>query len=362
MRVLALYLPQYHAIPENDLWWGRGYTEWSAVKAAKPLFFRHNQPRIPLDDNYYDLSDESATTWEWQAELARKYDIYGFCIYHYWFGNGKQLLQKPMEILLKHKEIDIRYCICWANESWTRTWYGLDEEILAHQIYGNQVEWEKHFEYLIPFFQDERYIKIDNKPLINIYHSSEIVNLKEMKDYWEKLAINIGFSGVYIVSGNTGGKLDDRCDIIDAYYNMEPGYTLKHNLSILDRFEYSCRTFFATAINQFTKKKKLERKIDMRKIYKSSFHGNNGNNKVFLGSVPMWDNTPRRGYKGLVYEHCSPELFRKHLEMMNKMLDIDDFVYINAWNEWGEGAYLEPDVTTKYAYLEAVKESQVGGF
>ena len=179
VKILALYLPQFHSIPENDKWWGNGYTEWTAVKNAKPLFANHYQPRIPLDNNYYDLSNNSGKTWFWQAELARKFGIYGFCIYHYWF-EGKQLLERPMEILRDHKEMDINYCICWANETWSRNWYAQERTVLLEQRYGDESAWIKHFEYLNTFFRDKRYIKIDNKPVINIYHSQEITCLKEM--------------------------------------------------------------------------------------------------------------------------------------------------------------------------------------
>ena len=146
-----MYLPQYHEIEENNKWWEPGYTEWTAVKRAKLLDKAHKQPRVPLNDNYYDLSDETGSVWMWQANLAKEYGVYGFCIYHYWF-KGKQLLEKPMEILLLHPEIDINYTICWANETWTKTWYGLETEILMKQEYGEQADWDKHFEYLCRFF------------------------------------------------------------------------------------------------------------------------------------------------------------------------------------------------------------------
>ena len=142
MKILCMYLPQFHEVEENNRWWGAGYTEWTAVKRAKPIYRGHIQPKIPLNENYYDLSDVSARTWKWQSDLARQYGVHGFCVYHYWF-KGKQLLQKPLEILLNHPEIDIRYCICWANESWTRTWYGLEKEMLAEQTYGKEKGWKK---------------------------------------------------------------------------------------------------------------------------------------------------------------------------------------------------------------------------
>ena len=355
MKVLALYLPQFHRIPENDKWWGEGYTEWSAVKEAKPIYKGHIQPKIPLDKNYYDLSDQSGSVWKWQTNLAKRYGIYGFCIYHYWF-EGKMLLEKPMEILLAHPEIDIKYCICWANHSWTRTWYGLESEVLMNQTYGQRPVWEKHFEYLLKFFKDSRYIKIDDKPVIHLFHTAEIEKLLEMRKCWENLAIDAGFKGIYIVSCNSGGDLDEREELFDAYYNMEPSYTLKHKMNKVSHIAYLGRTFFVSKINQFFKREYLERKVNILTIYKDSVKPDKMKKKVYLGTVPVWDNTPRRSYKGLVYTNSSKNNFLRHLQKLNSLTSDSEFIYVNAWNEWGEGAYLEPDVENGYSFLEAIYE------
>lgn len=358
MKLLSLYLPQYHRIKENDKWWGEGYTEWSAVKSAKPYYKKHNQPRVPLNNNYYDLLNQGVETWEWQAKLAKQYGVYGFCIYHYWFL-GKQLLEKPMEILLNNPEIDINYCICWANESWTKTWYGLETEVLMKQEYGNIEDWKKHFNYLLPFFNDPRYIKIKNKPMINIYRTFDIDKLDEMINVWNCLAIDNGFDGVYIVSGNTHSKLETRHELIDAYYNFEPGFSLKHKLNYLQSLSYYSKTAILQSINRIFNTQLLERKLDIKNIYKVNWKiDNNINKPVFPGTLPMWDNTPRRKYKGFEYTNSSPKLFAENLKMIKQNLPKDseiDFVYVNAWNEWGEGAYLEPDEKYKYQYLEAIK-------
>lgn len=357
MKILAMYLPQYHRVKENDIWWGEGYTEWEAVKNAKPFFEGHDQPKVPLNDNYYDLSDENGETWKWQAHLARKYGVYGFCIYHYWFGEGRQLLERPIEILLTHPEIDINYCICWANESWTRTWYGLESEILMEQKYGDDDEWERHFNYLLPFFKDLRYIKIDNKPLINLHRSTHISKLGEMKKYWDALARKNGFKGVYIVAANTGGELESRSELVDAYYNFEPGYTLNHKIKPLERLIYGSGIWFKIQYNRLFNKKLLERVVDSKKIYRWMNRDTIKCKKpIYKGTFPMWDNTPRRSYKGLYYKNSSPELFKISLELIKSEVSEDEFVYINSWNEWGEGCYLEPDNKNKYNYLEAISE------
>ena len=176
MRPLALYLPQYHALKENDEWWGEGYTEWTAVRNAKPLFRGHEEPRVPYDDIYYDLSDADGARLRLQAEQAKEYGIYGFVFYQYYF-TGHKLMERPMEILLSHPEIDMRYCICWANESWRRAWYDYNEELLREQKYGSEPEWREHFEYLLRFFKDERYIRVEGRPMLCIYRTFDIKEL-----------------------------------------------------------------------------------------------------------------------------------------------------------------------------------------
>lgn len=360
MKILCLYLPQYHEIEENNRWWGKGYTEWHAVKRAKPLYSGHNQPRKPLNDNYYDLLNNGADIWRWQAELARENKIYGFCIYHYWFL-GKQLLEKPMEILRDNPDIDMNYTICWANETWTKTWYGLETEVLMKQDYGDKKEWEEHFNYMLSFFKDKRYIKIDNKPMLNIYRTFDIEELKEMTDLWNAMAIENGFDGIYIVSGNTHSKLETRENLIDAYYNFEPGYSLKHNLGTFQSLFYYLRTGLKQNFNKILKKEFLERTLDIKEIYKVNWKKQKQSSKpTFPGTLPMWDNTPRRKHKGFEYQNSSPKLFYENLINIRTNLDEKkglDFVYINAWNEWGEGAYLEPDETHNHEYLSAVKRA-----
>lgn len=358
MKILALYLPQYHRIPENDKWWGEGYTEWTAVRNAAPLYKGHKEPRIPLNNNYYDLSDETGSVWKWQAALAKKYGVYGFCIYHYWF-EGRQLLEKPMEILRDHPEIDINYCICWANETWSRNWYAQERTTLMEQTYGERESWEQHYKYLNTFFKDERYIKINNKPVINIYHSQEIEELPEMIDTWNILAKEEGFEGVFVVSGITGKGWDDRENCIDARYIFEPGYTLKNRMKGIDRYKYLLSVFTRRFLNRCFSAGVVEHKIDTRKIY-NYIEKNNLPKNIFPGTFPQWDNTPRTGTMGLSYINSSPELFKEHLKKLATKYKDAEYIYINAWNEWGEGAYLEPDEEYGYGYLEAIQKVIAG--
>ncbi|MCR5356944.1 MAG: glycoside hydrolase family 99-like domain-containing protein [Lachnospiraceae bacterium] len=355
MRVVCMYLPQYHTFPENDEWWGKGYTEWTAVRRGRPLYKGHVQPRVPLDNRYYDLVNDGAATLAWQAETARKYGVYGFSIYQYWF-NGRQLMQRPMEILLENPQIDINYCICWANESWTRTWYGLSEQVLMKQDYGEEEDWYKHFEYLLKFFNDKRYIKIDNKPVLQVYRTFDIESLDRMIGCFNKWAHGEGFDGIYLIAGKTASAQETRTELIDGYYYFEPGYTLKHDFSSLHEFEYNMSVLSNTMLNKLRIDKKLERSIPAECILKGIREREYKENE-FPGLMPDWDNTPRRDYKGLVYKGTSPEKFEETLRALKKKKDghKTDFVFINAWNEWGEGAMIEPDEYRGYGYLEAIK-------
>lgn len=360
LKPLALYLPQFHEIKENNEWWGKGYTEWNAVKSAYPLYSGHYQPKHPLNDNFYDLAVVNAKTWKWQAELAKHYGIYGFCIYHYWFFTGEQLLEKPMEILLDHPEISINYCICWANETWRRTWYSSKNEILKEQRYGNSDEWENHFSYLLKFFLDPRYIKVENKPVVCIYRTNQIPVLTDMISKWNELAMRNGFSGIYIISCNYDGKYDER-DGISAYYNYEPWtsiYTHHWNYRILKE---RCGSRLKRWYNRTGSHKPLPMfKISAKYLYNRNIgdlwvHGK----KNYLGSMPAFDDTPRRPKKATIIYSKADE-FHHNLAQIDMTLceqgRNDDFVFINAWNEWGEGAYLEPDEKNKYAYLEAIRK------
>ncbi len=356
MKVMCMYLPQYHEFPENNEWWGKGYTEWTAVKKAQPLFKGHVQPRVPLDERYYDLVKQGVETWKWQASLAKEYGIYGFSVYQYWF-KGHQLMEKPLEILLEHPEIDIHYCICWANETWTRTWYELADQVLIQQDYGNEQDWHIHFAYLLQFFRDERYIKVDGKPMIQIYRSFEIEQLKEMLNCFQKWAVEAGFSGIYVVAGKTAAKQEERTNLVDAFYYFEPGYTLKHDFGAVHKYCYNLSVFAKTLINKCRRRKLLERSIPSHWILDSIAARDYAENE-FPGLIPDWDNTPRRSYKGLIYKGTTPKKFGEVLRVLKKKVHgkQNDFVFINAWNEWGEGAVLEPDQNKKHAYLEAIKE------
>lgn len=358
MKLITFYLPQFHEIKENNDWWGKGFTEWTNVKKSRPLFKGHNQPRIPLDNNYYDLSD--IEVMKWQVDLARNYGIYGFCFYHYWF-NGKLLLEKPIKNFLMDASIDFPFCMSWANEPWTRSWDGKSKTILMDQSYGLEDDWEKHFQYLLPFFQDKRYIKIDNKPIFLIYKSKDINERDRMIDFFNKRAENHGFSGIYFIDTDRGVNNNYSRGSFSAVVEFEPTRTLyKRNISSLwfrrayrygvKIFNYLFKKEFPVNLPRYTKD-----------IYEESLKSI-PNSKIMTipGAFVSWDNSPRRNHESSIMLEASKDEFENYISskiLLGKNKYQSEYLFINAWNEWAEGTYLEPDSVNKYAYLEAIKNA-----
>ena len=346
MKILALNLPQFHEVKENNEWWGKGFTEWTNVKKAQPLYKGHVQPMVPLE-GYYDLSKKEAINR--QAELARKYGVHGFVYFHYWY-EGRKMLEKPCEILLDNKDIDINYCFCWANHSWTRTWDGKENSVLLEQTYGGKEDWKKHIEYFLPFFKDERYIKQDNKPMLFIYNTSVIPDVNKMVRYWEKRVKEEGFDGIYLVEYISTKCTRPYVKSSSAVYEDEPLYTL--------RFQTNA---FQKAYRVFKKKTKTTEFQDFDKIYKMLLKKKRtyDGKAIIQGCFPAWDNSPRRGSKGsMVVKGASPRKFGRYFKELlkcNRPEVSKDYIVINAWNEWGEGAILEPSVKDKYSYLKVIR-------
>jgi hypothetical protein len=352
MQLLAMYLPQFHQVKENDEWWGEGFTDWVSAKKAKPLFEGHYQPHIPKDNNYYDLSEKKVM--QWQADLMHQYGVDGMCIYHYWFEDGRRILEKPAENLLEWKDIDMPYCFCWANETWARSWStykkgnvwseqdeteaGKGEDgILLKQSYGQEEEWNEHFEYLFPFFQDKRYIRKDGKPLFLIYKSSEIYCLREMVDFFNKKAKAHGLPGIYFVCANAGVNLPEN---VDAALIHEPQNAMR-----------------SLGTEQFDND---VRKLDYELCWKQILQCEPVAKKTYFGGFVGYDDTPRRGIQGTVITDATPEKFKNNLIplMAKNEACENDFIFLNAWNEWGEGMHLEPDEKWGYQYLESINEAR----
>ena len=366
MKVIAFYLPQFHEIPENNTWWGEGFTEWFNVKKAQKLFEKHNQPRIPLNKNYYNLLNNDVK--KWQVDLANKYGVYGFCIYHYWF-DGKLLLEKPLEQFLNNKSLDIHYCICWANEHWTNAWACKDTKVLIEQRYGEEKEWKDHFNYLLKFFKDKRYIKEDNKPLFVIYRPELIDCLKPMLSYFDKLAKENGFDGIKFAYQHAGYTVSEKCDesLFDYAIEYQPNCAqvfkgIEHK-SFLRKLWKKTSLFFENKLKIDLRDKIKRNKLQhysYDEIWKYILNMNPRNEKCIPGAFVDWDNTPRKGKRGFVMDGTSPEKFKKYMSLQVKRareLYKKYKIFIFSWNEWAEGGYLEPDEKNKYKYLEAIKKA-----
>ncbi len=354
LNSMAMYLPQFHRVPENDKWWGEGFTDWTTVKAAEKLFDGHEQPRVPLDGNYYNLLDKK--TLVWQAELAQKYGVDAFCFYHYYFSDGKKILEKPMENLLAWKDINISYCCCWANQTWARTWSKLYEAnawsekfepnedgtnpVLLKQEYGGRLEWEKHFSYLLPFFLDERYVKIDNKPVFLIYMPEDISELAEMLECWNALILKHNFDGIYVIGVNSIKLLPG---ISARLFQGPNAYRLP---LIAGR---TVKEIWKNGVNIY----------DYQDCWKNAVNLRNADHlKTYYGGFVDYDNTPRKGKLGVSAGGVSPDSFGENLYKLaikNIVLG-NEWLFINAWNEWGEGNYLEPDEKNKFQFLEKVQD------
>ncbi len=357
IKYICFHLPQFHEIEENNKWWGKGFTEWVNVKKAKPLFKNHNQPRVPHKDNYYDLSDINELRA--QFDLAKKNDVFGFCFYHYWF-KGKQLLEKPVENLLANTDIDGNYCFSWANETWSRTWNGQEKNILMKQEYGDKDDWVKHIKYLINFFKDERYIKVDNKPMFLIYNISRIRDIKEMIEVWNQELKKVGFDEIYLV--NTLNSFNHRTyEVAKANVIFEPWYTITRDYKL--RIFLKVKKLLRQALLKIISYNKLPKFIMAtisydylcKKIIKRKIKGD-----TFLGFFPDWDNSPRKARTGhsTIITGSTPEKFGKYNDDLRKKIEkenLEKYIFINAWNEWGESAALEPDEKYGNAYLKKLK-------
>lgn len=355
-KIIALFLPQFHTIPENDAWWGKGFTEWVNVRKAEPLFEGHEQPRIPLNDNYYDLS--KVETLRGQAKIARQYGVYGFCLYHYWFAGGKKLLDKPAEMLLNTPDIDINYCFSWANEPWARTWDGKAHQVLMAQSYGDVQDWRKHFTYLLDFFKDDRYIKVDNCPMFLIYKPQSIPKASEMMTLWNNLAIEAGFGGIHFVETLRGGSYDTRQLPFKARMEFEPARTNYQQPWLKLNYKRVRRRVIKLINSIFNTSYILNTPFKFKDVASSSLKLKSPMNTyggVFVG----WDNTARRGIASTIVIPPSKQQFKDYLRAKVRQTEeeySENYVFVNAWNEWCEGAYLEPDTVHKFDYLEAIKE------
>lgn len=375
-RVIAFYLPQFHPIPENDKWWGKGFTEWTNVGKAKPLFKGHYQPRVPADLGYYDLRMPEVR--EAQAEMAREAGIEGFCYWHYWFGNGKKLLERPFQEVLSGGKPDFPFCLGWANHSWTnKSWEVgtkcIKESTLMEMVY-NREEYVKHFNEVLPAFKDKRYIQVDGKPLFLVFRPLEIPNPHEFIDIWQTLAKESGLKGIYFVGiaynmlpqEQTLGNiiLKNAPDNSALYYQavLDAGYDAVNSRGY-NRADYYSRTvkdvLWRGIFLRLFKHAPVSR-CEQRKINEYLYVKEDKWENVFPTLMPNWDRTPRSGSKARIYTGSTPEVFR---EQLRKVLDLlsekeneHKITFLMSWNEWAEGNYMEPDLKYGHGYLNVLRE------
>lgn len=373
-RIIGLYLPQYHPIPENDEWWGPGFTEWVNVAKARPLFRGHYQPHIPADLGFYDL--RLPETREQQASLAREAGLEGFCYYHYWFGNGKQLLQRPFEEVLKSGRPTLPFCLCWANHDWTnKTWKrgsSLRRDTMIMKMEYSREDHIAHFHHLLPAFRDERYIKVDGKPLFAVYAPESIPDAAAFIDLWQKLAKENGLEGIHFVgyTANAKGRNQDgRLTLWDTHQAatlyksvLDKGFDAVMS-SGMARAQSMCHGKLDMLLYYISKNTPLptRNRTDYARLMQHYYVDEDSWENVYPTLLPQWDRTPRAGSKTNMLTGATPELFQRTVEEAIRRIrgkqGEHQILFLKSWNEWGEGNYVEPDQRFGHGFLEAIRKA-----
>lgn len=351
VKSIAIHLPQFHPIPENDEWWGKGFTEWTNVSRARPLYKGHYQPHLPADLGFYDLRLEEARVA--QAKLAKEYGIHGFCYYHYWF-NGKRLLNRPLDDIIASGKPDFPFMLCWANENWTRRWDGLENQILIRQEYHEEDD-VRHIRFLCEnFFSDPRYVTIEGKPFFLIYRPKLFPDISRTIDTWREEALKLGIGELFLGYTQSFGMKQDPVTLgFDCAIEFHPDFHA-HDVRILppviDKIMMKLRVKDSPYIrnNIASYKDYVDAVIDTPVVA-----------NVFPGITPMWDNSARKKKEAYIFFDSTPELYETWLERIYQkysgISSTHKFVFINAWNEWAEGNHLEPCLKWGRRYLEATK-------
>jgi lipopolysaccharide biosynthesis protein len=349
LRTIAIHLPQFHPTPENDAWWGKGFTEWTNVTKAEPLFNGHYQPHLPADLGFYDLRLEQSRAD--QAELAKQYGIDGFCYYHYWF-NSKRILNEPVDRILALKKPDFPFMLCWANENWTRRWDGQDQDILMEQKYSDSDDID-HINWLCKnAFSDKRYITVDGAPVFAVYRPMIFPNIKKTIQIWREEAAKLGFPKIYLCGVQSMGSGYINPDELgfDAAIEFQPDWEQLQKTDLWSRFKYK----FGLANGKPVI-------FDYEKISQKMMARKEPNFKQYPCITPSWDNSARKKHHAIILHNSTPKLygtwFKNVLKKFKPFSKEENFVFINAWNEWAEGNHLEPDRKWGLGYLEATKEA-----
>jgi len=350
IRLIAFYLPQFHPIPENDLWWGKGFTEWTNVGKAKPLFKGHYQPRVPADLGYYDL--RVSETRIQQAELAKTHGIEGFCYWHYWFGNGKRLIERPFNEVLISGDPDFPFCLAWANESWKGFAHGIkNRNLLIEQLYPGESDIVNHFYELLPAFKDKRYMKVDDKPIFLVYKPLNLPYATTFMQLWNKLAVENGLNEFFFIGQTSDVKEIEQIKIL--------GFNSVNLIRIFDFIQK--RSVIKKVLDRLMVSiLKKPKKYYYSKVSKYFSGEEDFEENTIPTLFPNWDHSPRSGNEGIVLHDSKPKYFEKHVfDVFQKVKDKAPqkrIVFIKSWNEWAEGNYLEPDLKFGKKYLEIVKK------
>jgi len=346
IRLIASYLPQYHPIPENDSWWGKGFTEWTNVGKAKPLFKGHYQPKVPADLGYYDLRVPEVR--EAQACMAKSYGIEAFCYWHYWFGKGKRLLERPFNEVVSSGKPDFPFCLGWANESWDLPWLGSGNRTLIEQVYPGKDDYFAHFNTMLPAFRDNRYLRVDGKLLFLVYLPFQLPNPQSFIEIWQQAAKINGLEGFYFIGQTT--------DYTKADEILDLGFDAVNTVRILDVDKGNLiHRLMKAAMPKELRLFSYEKSIPF-------FIGHEERRENVIPTIiPNFDHSPRSGKKGYIFHESTPEIFRTHLNQVADTIRHKPYehriAFIKSWNEWGEGNYIEPDLLYGHGFLEAIKET-----
>ncbi len=354
MKTIAFHLPQFHPIPQNDTWWGRGFTEWTNVTKARPKFHSHYQPHLPADLGFYDLRLPEAR--EAQYELAKTYGISGFCYYHYWFA-GKRVLNRPVDEILESKKPDFPFCLCWANESWTRAWDGRSGDVILDQVYSSADD-QAHIEHLLPFFDDPRYIRIEGRPLFLVYRAELLPDPKRTADIWRTAARRAGIGEIYLacVESFVRSKMPESYGF-DAAVEFAPDWRCVKPITLMQKIKLLSTG--APLHPGFYK----HRIVDYHDVVHRMSSKPEPNYRRFPCVTPGFDNSARRAVDATILINSTPSAYGTWLkqtlqrEYLNSKAVEEPVVFINAWNEWAEGNHLEPDQKWGSAYLEAHRDA-----
>jgi hypothetical protein len=357
-RVIAMYLPQYHPIPENDETWGKGFTEWTNVAQARPLFKGHHQPRIPADLGFYDLRMPGIK--EQQAKLALDAGIEGFMYWHYWFGNGKMLLEKPFQEVLQSGSPDFPFALGWANHSWsTKTWTKdkalQQNKMIAEQLYLGDEDYIKHFEYVLPAFKDKRYITVDGKPLFIIFDPMAFSDVSNFISLWNKLAVDNGLNGVHFVAYKYGRNASTSKLMSLGFNAVIALNTWNAEVKVMgNKIVKRLKTLLSLKAGV------ILQKFDLSKLSKHFYTDEEKEDNVYPVILPNYDRTARAGRKAIIYYNSTPEVFGdqidRALDCVKTKPDDKKIVFLKSWNEWGEGNYVEPDQKYGRGYLDEIKK------